>query len=278
MWLLHSVFNRILLLTRGNHCIMHCQPVWGEKPVGREVLWQSPCHVGNAWLARWPEQAISGSRGVAHVWVLDSFWKTWAHSSDLGCRSGLTSAGQLMGWDVGFMSCPIPHKAAGWSWWLSPELIVFCCLTDLPNVGAPFLLCDRWMEKPQGKKNGEGTSATGIIYWALVNSVVLSLAKESLWERMWSVLITCFPSLSGMPVYNFRFKHIQTPFMSAFSGSWIEAPAASKLLLQASLCCTCRGLNKSSENSQTLKAKYYWRKIKSTGTCKYPFKDTKRLT
>lgn len=42
-----------------------------------------------------------------------------------------------------------------------------------------------------------------------------------------------------MLVYDFRFKHIHTPFVSIFAGSWIEATAPSKPLLQGCLYYTC---------------------------------------
>lgn len=145
-----------------NHCIMCCQTACGEKPEGERRCCDNP-HI--MWVMPDLPDGLDKQfldPGEFHMFGVPE------HTA-LSCAVGLASAQYDSSWsrDMGLVSCPIPHKEAGWSWWLSTELIDFAVSQTSSNVGAPFLLCDYVGVKAAGEKNdGEGVAATGIIYWA----------------------------------------------------------------------------------------------------------------
>lgn len=97
---------------------------------GKEVLWQSPCHVSDAWLARWSGKQFLNPGGFDVFGVVD-FWKTWAHNSDLCCSSGFTSTWQLMELRCGFDILPHPKQGSRLELMVVNRTVCFCCLTDL---------------------------------------------------------------------------------------------------------------------------------------------------
>lgn len=61
----------------------------------------------------------------------DSFWKTWAYSSDLCCWSGLTSVQQLMELRCRFEVLPRPRQEGRLELMVVNRTDCFCCFTDL---------------------------------------------------------------------------------------------------------------------------------------------------